>query len=136
MPEKFSFETIIPIRITDLNYGAHVGNDTVLSILHEARVQFLENFGYEEFNFGGLSLIMSDVAIQFKSEIFYGERLIASVVAQEFSRSTFEVYYKLEKEIDNGKTTVVLAKTGMVCYNYSTKKIAAIPEEVKKKLSN
>jgi acyl-CoA thioesterase FadM len=136
MPEKFSFETTIPIRITDLNYGAHVGNDTVLSILHEARVQFLENAGYGEFNFGGLSLIMSDVAIQFKSEIFYGERLIASVAAQEFSRSTFEVYYKLEKESDGKKTIVAMAKTGMVCYNYSTRRIAAIPEEVKRKLSN
>ena len=136
MPEKFSFETMIPIRITDLNYGAHVGNDTVLSILHEARVQFLENAGYGEFNFGGLSLIMSDVAIQFKSELFYGERLIASVAAQEFSRSTFEVYYKLEKESDGKKTIVAMAKTGMVCYNYSAKRIAAIPEEVKRKLSN
>jgi acyl-CoA thioesterase FadM len=136
MPEKFSFETMIPIRITDLNYGAHVGNDTILSILHEARVQFLENSGYGEFNFGGLSLIMSDVAIQFKSEIFYGEKLIASVVAQEFSKSTFEVYYKLEKELNGKKTIVALAKTGMVCYNYSAKRIASIPEEVKRKLSN
>ena len=136
MPEKFSFETMIPIRITDLNYGSHVGNDTILSILHEARVQFLENFGYGEFNFGALSLIMSDVAIQFKSEVFYGERLIASVVAQEFSKSTFEVYYKLEKEINGKKTIVALAKTGMVCYNYREKKIASIPEEVKRKLSN
>jgi acyl-CoA thioesterase FadM len=107
-----------------------------LSILHEARVQFLENSGYGEFNFGGLSLIMSDVAIQFKSEIFYGEKLIASVVAQEFSKSTFEVYYKLEKEFNGKKTIVALAKTGMVCYNYSTKRIASIPEEVKRKLSN
>jgi len=136
IPEKFSFETIIPIRITDLNYGSHVGNDTILSILHEARVQFLENAGYGEFNFGGLSLIMSDVAIQFKDEIFYGERLIASVVAREFSRSTFEVYYKLEKESNREKIIVVLAKTGMVCYNYSAKKIVAIPEEVKRKLSS
>jgi acyl-CoA thioesterase FadM len=79
---------------------------------------------------------MSDVAIQFKSEIFYGERLIASVAAHEFSRSTFEVYYKLEKESDGKKTIVAMAKTGMVCYNYAAKKIAAIPEEVKKKLSN
>ena len=136
MPEEFSFETTIPIRITDLNYGSHVGNDTILSILQEARVQFLESFGYGEFNLGGLSLIMSDVAIQFKSEIFYGERLIASVVAKEFSKSTFEVYYKLEKETNGKRTIVVLAKTGMVCYNYSAKKIAAIPEEVKSKLAN
>jgi len=29
LPEHFSFSCSIPIRITDLNYGNHVGNDTV-----------------------------------------------------------------------------------------------------------
>jgi acyl-CoA thioester hydrolase len=136
LPEKFSFETIIPIRITDLNYGNHVGNDTILSILHEARVQWLEHFGYGELNFGGLGLIMSDVAIEFKNEIFYGERIIASVTASEFSKFSFEVYYKLEKESTDKRILVASSKIGMVCYDYSAKKIAVIPEEVRIKLSS
>ncbi len=141
LPERFSFETIIPIRITDLNYGNHVGNDTVLSILHEARVQYLEHFGYGELNFGGLGLIMSDVAIEFKNELFYGEKIIASVTTTEFSKFAFEVYYKLEKQTlrqtqDGKRILVAIAKTGMVCYDYPAKKISAIPEEVKKRLSS
>lgn len=135
MPEKFSFETIIPIRITDLNYGNHVGNDTILSILHEARVQYFGHFGYGELNFGGVGLIMSDVAIEFKNEIFYGERIIASVIASEFSKFAFEVYYKLEKDNGGKRILVATAKTGMVCYDYSTKKIAAIPQEVTTRLA-
>ena len=47
LPERFLFSASIPVRITDLNYGAHVGNDTILSLMHEARVQFLRLFGYE-----------------------------------------------------------------------------------------
>ncbi|MFZ9695712.1 MAG: hypothetical protein ACO3AY_07565 [Chitinophagaceae bacterium] len=35
---KYSFE--IPIRITDINYGGHVGNDRMLTLAHEARIQF------------------------------------------------------------------------------------------------
>jgi len=139
LPERFSFEIIIPIRITDLNYGNHVGNDTILSILHEARVQWLEHFGYGELNFGGMGLIMSDVAIEFKNEIFYGEKIIASVAASEFSKFSFEVYYRLEKVLrqaqDEKRILVVSAKTGMVCYDYSAKKIAAIPEQVRNKLT-
>jgi acyl-CoA thioester hydrolase len=134
LPEEFSFETLIPIRITDLNYGNHVGNDTILSILHEARVQYLQLFGYEELNFAGVGLIMSDVAIEFKSEIFYREKIIASVKMGEFSKFSFEVYYKLEKENNNKRILVAIAKTGMVCYDYSAKKIAGVPEEVIKKL--
>jgi len=139
LPKNFSFEVIIPIRITDLNYGNHVGNDTILSILHEARVQYFKSFGYGELDFGGLGLIMSDVAIEFKSEIFYGERIIASVTASEFSKVAFEVYYKLEKvhqPQSDKRSVVAIAKTGMVCYDYSSKKIAAIPTEVRQSLES
>ena len=45
-PEKFAYSTNIPVRITDINYGGHVGNDAILSLIHEARMQFLENHGY------------------------------------------------------------------------------------------
>ena len=33
LPDSFSFSTSFAVRITDLNYGAHVGNDKVLSFL-------------------------------------------------------------------------------------------------------
>lgn len=136
LPGKFSFETQIPIRITDLNYGNHVGNDTILSILHEARVQYFQKFGLAELDFAGAGLIMSDVAIEFKSEIFYGEKIIASVTIGEFSRVSFEVFYKLEKETpQQNRIVVAAAKTGMVCYNYSIKKIVPIPTEALNKLA-
>jgi len=138
-PEKFSFTTEIPVRITDLNYGNHVGNDSILSIIHEARVQFLKKFGLEELKFDGVELIMSDVVIEFKSELFYGDVVIASVTATEFSKVAFELYYKLEKVLrqaqDEKKVLVALAKTGMVCFDYNTRKIAAVPEEAKRKLA-
>ena len=136
LPEKFSFETQIPIRITDLNYGNHVGNDTILSILHEARVQYFQKFGFAELDFAGVGLIMSDVAIEFKNEIFYGEKIIASVTIGEFSRVAFEVFYKLEKETpQQNRLAVAAAKTGMACYDYSIKKIVPIPAEALNKLA-
>jgi len=135
LPENFSFTTLIPIRITDLNYGGHVGNDTVLSIIHEARVQFLMHHGYTELNFAGEGLIMSDVAIEFKSEVFYGDIINASVTVSEFSRVGFEIFYKLEKQVDGKDVIVAISKTGMVCYNYALKKIAQVPAGVKEKLA-
>jgi acyl-CoA thioester hydrolase len=137
LPQTFTFTTLIPVRITDVNYGGHVGNDTILSILHEARVQYLSNYGFSEMDFGGVGMIMSDVAIEFKHELFYGEIIMASVTAAEISKVSFEIYYKLEKETIEGKTVpVAYAKTGMVCYDYSKKKITAVPEAVRKKLTD
>jgi acyl-CoA thioesterase FadM len=136
LPENFSFTTSIPVRITDVNYGGHVGNDTILSILHEARAQFLNHHGFTEMNLDDAGLIMSDVAIEFKNELFYGETIIASVAAGEFSKISFELFYKLEKKNADGKTLpVALAKSGMVCYNYAEKKITALPASVIRKLT-
>jgi len=135
LPGKFNYSTNIPVRITDINYGGHVGNDTILSILHEARVQFLNHYGYSELTLGGAGLIMSDVCIEFKNELFYGDVIIASVTASEFSKVAFGIYYKLEKQINDKKILIAIAKTGMVCYDYVNKKIVQVPQEVKDKLS-
>jgi len=131
LPNHFQFSTKIPIRITDLNYGGHVGNDTILTLIHEARVQFLKNYDYEELNFEGVSLIMSDAAIEFKAELFYGDVINALVAVNNFSRAGFDVFYKLMKD----EKIIALAKTGMICYNYEAKKVVTVPEKAMQKLS-
>ncbi len=134
LAEQYSFTTAIPIRITDLNYGGHVGNDTILSIIHEARVQFMHHHGFKELDMMGVALIMSDVAIEFRSEAFYGDTINVSIGASEFSRAGFDIFYKLEKQTENKNVVVAVAKTGMVCYNYALKKIVQMPAGAKEKL--
>lgn len=134
LPEIFSFSCEIPVRITDINYGGHVGNDTVLSIIHEARIRFLKNLGYSEMDFDGKGMIMADAAIEFKSELFYGDAVLASVTTGEISKIGFELYYKLEKETEGKRKLIATAKTGMICYDYEKKKIIPIPEKAKESL--
>ena len=137
LPAQFSFSTSIPVRITDLNYGNHVGNDAILSIIHEARMQFLKNFGYTELEFAGAGMIMSDVAIEFKNELFYGDIILASVTTADLSKVGFDIYYKLEtvRETQGDKKILAaVAKTGMICYDYSKRKVIPIPDEAKKNL--
>jgi acyl-CoA thioester hydrolase len=129
LPEKFPFTTSIPVRITDINYGDHVGNDTILSLMHEARVQFLKTHGYKELEFEGLGMIMADVGIEFKNELFYGDIIIASIAVGEISKVSFDLYYKFEKQLEGRNVPVAAGKTGMVCYDYDKKKIAVIPQK-------
>ena len=124
---------LIPIRITDLNHGGHVGNDTILSLIHEARVQFLLHYGYTELELDGVGLIMTDAGIEYKSETFHGDVIRAFVCAQNFTRIGFDVFYKLVKE--KNQQLVAVAKTGMVSYNYKMKKMTSLPDEVRKRLS-
>jgi acyl-CoA thioesterase FadM len=135
LPGKFCFFTQIPVRITDLNYGAHVGNDTILSLIHEARVQFLRAAGYDELNVAGVGLIMSDVAIEFKSQLFYGTLLKAYVATADFTRIGFDMYYKLVVEKNGSELVIAVAKTGMACFDYTAQKIVTVPPEAVSKLS-
>ena len=135
LPEHFNFTTEIPIRISDINYGGHVGNDAILTLAHEARVQFLKKAGYGELNIEGIGSIITDAAIEYKGEMFYGDTVIVSIKAMNFSKIGFELYYKMEKETDKGKMLIAKIKTAILGYDYSKKKIANIPEIAATKIS-
>jgi acyl-CoA thioesterase FadM len=137
LPARFPFSANIPIRITDVNFGGHVGNDTILSIVHEARAQFFTHLGYTELDFAGAGTIMSDVAIEYKSQTYYGDHILASVAVGEITKVAFDLFYKLEKRSEDGKLVpVAFAKTWMVCYDYDLKKVTAIPEDAIKKITS
>ena len=130
IPKTFHFVTEIPIRITDINYGGHLGNDAVLSILHETRVRFLMEKGYTEFNIEGIGLIMTDSAIVYKSEAFYGESLRIQIAVKDFSTFGCDFYY-LVRERESGRD-VVQAKTGIAFFDYQERKLAHVPEKFKR----
>ncbi len=134
-PDSYSFSVLIPIRITDINYGGHAGNDSIVSLIHEARLKFLEHHGFKELALGGVGLIMSDLVVEFKAELFYGDTVKISVAASDFSKIGFDLLYKFEKETSDKKIIAVLAKTGMICYDYVAKKVAGLPQSVKQKLA-
>lgn len=134
LPPIFHFSAVIPVRITDLNYGGHAGNDTILTFIHEARIQFLKSKGYSELDLGGAGLIMNDVMIEFKNEVFYGDVITASVAAGEFTKYGFDLFYNLETTREGKTLLVAKAKTGMVCFDYQNRKIVSVPDEARVKL--
>ena len=136
LPEKFSFQTTIRIRITDLNYGGHVGNDAFLSLIHEARQQFLQHYDYRELKLGSYAVIMADAAIEFKRELDYGEEVIISVTAANFDKYSFDIFYKMEVTTSAGVVLAGKAKTGMLCFDYKAKKKVSLEEEVIRTLSS
>lgn len=131
IPEKVIASFKIPVRIADINYGNHVGNDAFVSIIHEARMLWLSQHGYTELAIEGIGLIMSDLAIEFKNESFYGDVVDVKIGVAEISRVSFELYYQLYAQRGGETIWLANAKTGMVCFDYAAKKVAAIPEKLK-----
>ena len=126
LPEKMLFSTEIPVRITDINYGGHLGNDSILSIVQEARVRFLNKYNYSEKNIEGLGIIMTDCAIVYKSESFYGDTLEIKIGLKDFFKYGCDIYY----QIINKKTAkdVALIKTGIMFFDYEKRKRDRVPE--------
>lgn len=131
MPEKAIASFKIPVRIADINYGNHVSNDAFVSIIHESRVQWLKQHNYTELDIESVGLIMSDLAIDFKNESFYGDIIDIEMYATEIARVSFELYYKLCTTRNYKSILIAHAKTGMVCYDYTAKKIAEIPAKLR-----
>ena len=131
IPQNKIAVVTIPVRITDINYGNHLGNDAFVSIIHEARMLWLRQYGYTELNIDGAGLILADLAVEFKNESFYGDMIEITIAAGEISKVSFELYYQLCTKRNEKIIILAVAKTGMVCYDYKTKKVLSIPGKLK-----
>ena len=126
LPETFVFSCQQVVRVTDLNYANHLGNDAMISLLHEARCQFLAHFGFSESDIDGLGLMVTDLATIYKSECFAGEELTFEVGVMDFNKYGCDVIYRVTK--NQGETLVAQAKNGVVFFNYHQRKLAHVPE--------
>jgi acyl-CoA thioester hydrolase len=135
LPAKFLFSTTIPVRATDLNYGGHVGNDTILTLIQEARVQFYRDLGYKnELNFeGDVGQIIADAAVVYKSESFLGDVLTFQIGISEFNKYGFDMVYLITNQ-QTGKE-VARGKTGTVCFDYVKRKVVSVPQSLLDKLT-
>ena len=70
LPDDFTYSTQLDVRVTEINYGNHVGNDRMVSLLHEARLRYLREQGFGEFNIGGVGIMVSDLVVTFSAESF------------------------------------------------------------------
>ena len=129
LPESFPFSTEIRVRITDINYGGHLGNDALLTLIHEARVRFLGAHGLSERDVGGCGLIMTDAAILFAAEARAGDVLTVEVAIGEARLSRFDLLYRVTRAADG--TTVARVKTGMACYDYERGRVARMPKALR-----
>lgn len=133
MPESYPFKTELTVRITDINYGGHLGNADMLALIHEARVRFLKSYGYSEIDVEGYGTIMLDSVIVYKAQAFAGDVLQIEMAAGDFSRIGCDIFYRLTNKETGAE--VALAKTGVSIFDYQNQKRVSPPDAFVKKLS-
>jgi len=129
LPKTFTFSTEIPVQVTDINYAGHLGNDKVLSYIHEARVRFLKKFGFTELDVDGTGTIMVHATIIYKAEAFHGDILKIEVAPGNFHKLGCDFFYRLT----NAKTgkEVARAKTSLIFFDYEKQKMVSMPKKFK-----
>ena len=125
LPERFRFSTEMAVRIGDINYGGHVGNDAVLGLIHEARLRFLKQYGFSEADAGGAGLIMTDAAVVYKSQAFHGDTLKIEVDVADFSAAGCDFVYRVTQQATGAE--VARARTGIVFFDYAAGKVVKMP---------
>jgi acyl-CoA thioester hydrolase len=129
LPKQFPFATDIPVRISDINYNNHLGHDSIITMIHEARVRFLNSYGFTELDIDGFGLVMTDLVVLYKAEVFYGEILTIEVTIQDYTKYGFDFIYRITNK-ETG-TEVARAKTGVLIYDYEKRKVVGVPKRLR-----
>ena len=126
MENQYNFFTEIEIRISDINYGGHLSNDRYLTLFHDARIRYLNQFGLTEFNLGNeTGLIMLESHINYKAEVFLGDKLYVAVRIKEIGPIKFLIEYQINRNKDN--KIAATGYTQMAGFDYQAKKVAKLP---------
>lgn len=125
LPESFAFSTELTVYLSHINYGNHLDNALLLTLVSEARLRFFKSLGYTELDVEGVGIIVADAAVQYKSEAFHGEVLVAAMTPVDFNKYGCDLVWRLSEK-ESGRE-VARGKTGIVFFDYATRKMAPVP---------
>ncbi|HDZ55447.1 MAG TPA: thioesterase [Pseudomonas xinjiangensis] len=125
--DQFYFTTQLTVRITDINAGRHLANDSMISMISEARARFLYQFGIEEVSANDTGIIVTDLATTYKKEAFARDPLIFEVGLMDLNKYGGDIIFRITKAL--GGDLVALAKSGFVFYDFTTSQVALMPDD-------
>ena len=129
-PDKsifFSYE--LSIRICDENYFGHLGHDSLVTMLHEARSQLFTANGFREDDTEGCSCIVTELAVSYRSEAHYPQMLKVDLALGDMETYGCEIYYRVTEK--NSNLLVAQAKTGHVFFEGRKPVLQKVPKAFK-----
>ncbi len=124
--DQFCYSTHLTVRVTDINAANHLGNDSMISMISEARARFLFEFGIEETREDGTGIIVTDLATTYRAEAHARDQLLFEVGVMDFNKYGGDITFRITRPTDG--SLVAMAKSGFVFFNYKTGQVVAMPE--------
>jgi acyl-CoA thioesterase FadM len=129
--DQYYYTTLLTVRVTDINAGNHLGNDSMISMISEARARFLFEYGVSETEGDGTGIIVTDLATTYRAEAHARDQLLFEVGVMDFNKYGGDIIFRVTRPKD--KTLVAMAKQGFVFFNYKTSQVVVMPEEFRAK---
>ncbi|HBX54449.1 thioesterase family protein [Pseudomonas sp. UBA2684] len=123
--DQFCYSTHLTVRVTDINAANHLGNDSMISMISEARARFLFEFGIEETREDGTGIIVTDLATTYRAEAHARDQLLFEVGVMDFNTYGGDITFRISRPADGA--LVAMAKSGFVFFNYLRGQVVAMP---------
>ncbi|MBR7778712.1 thioesterase family protein [Undibacterium rugosum] len=124
---QYYYSTQLNVRVTEINAANHVGNDSMVSMISEARARFMFEFGIRETANNGLGIIVTDLATTYKAEAHARDQLLFEVGVMDFNKYGGDIIFRVTRPADN--TLIAMAKSGFVFFDYQISKVVTMPQE-------
>lgn len=125
--DQFCFSTLLTVRVTDINGAKHLGNDSMVSMLSEARARFLREHGVRDSDEGQVGTIVTDLVATYKAEAHAHDKLMFEVGVMDFNNYGGDIIFRVSRPADN--RLIAMAKYGFVFYNYQSGQVVPMAEE-------
>ncbi|HME42253.1 MAG TPA: thioesterase family protein [Syntrophorhabdales bacterium] len=123
---RYEFTYRFTIQAVHINYRGHLGHDSIVLILNEARANMFRALGISELDLGDrkTGVITGDTVINYKSEGFIYQTLSVESRVGEIGPDGFTVFQRIKRD----GHLVALAEAGLVGFDYKIRATVPIPE--------
>ena len=122
----YEFRYAITLQPRDINYGGHLGVDSLVSIIGTARAYIFKSVGLSEGNLGDgrTGIIMTDFVVNLKAEGFMFDNLEVYTHIGELTKNGFRFFHKVTR----CDSVIALAEMGFLTFDYAARKVTSVPE--------
>ncbi|GAB7545221.1 thioesterase family protein [Cupriavidus ulmosensis] len=132
--DQYCYSTHLTVRVTDINSANHLGNDSMISMISEARARFLFDLrtgDAEDAETDQVGIIVTDLATTYRNEAHARDQLLFEVGVMDFNRYGGDITFRITRPAD--LALVAMAKSGFVFFSYERKQVVPMPEAFARK---
>jgi acyl-CoA thioester hydrolase len=123
----------IPVQWGEMDAYGHVNNTVYFRYFETARVKYLHECGFlDSYDRDKVGAILHSTSCRFRRSLFYPDTAIVGTRAVDIGEDRYRMVYELISE--RQQALVAEGQEVVVSFNYTTRQVAPIPEEVRRRI--